>query len=126
MAGQYTDKKHTNNDAGEEPGWSCRVGSCHNLGNAASEGQQDSQHSPDHPGDHQAGRVRTENNIIYTVKKVSGFPVPSRDVMFQTLPSPEYLNYIFLARDSFVSDIPAGDGKTTNLFYSVLQWIHAF
>ena len=66
MAGQYTDKKnHTNNDAGEEPGWSCRIGSCHNLGNTAGEGQQDSQHSPDHPGDHQAGHVRTDNNIIY-------------------------------------------------------------
>jgi hypothetical protein len=26
---------------------------------------------------------------------------------------------IFLARESLVSDIPAGDGKTANLFYSV-------
>ncbi len=42
-------------------------------------------------------------------KKVSGFPVPCRDVTYQSLP----------ARESFVSDIPAGDGKTANPF---LQW----
>ncbi len=30
---------------------------------------------------------------IYTVKKVSGFPVPSRDVTDQTLPGWELLNY---------------------------------
>jgi hypothetical protein len=36
----------------------------------------------------------------YTVKKVSGFPVP--------------------ARETLVSYIPAGNGKTANLFYSVL------
>ncbi len=41
---------------------------------------------------------------MYTVKKVSYFPVPSRDVTNQTL---------------LVSDIPAGDGKIANLF---LQW----
>ncbi len=35
----------------------------------------------------------------YTVIKVSGFPVPSRDVTYQTH--------------------PAGDGNTANLFYSV-------
>ncbi len=28
-----------------------------------------------------------------TVKKVSNFPVPSRDVINQTLPSGEYFNY---------------------------------
>ncbi len=27
---------------------------------------------------------------------------------------------LFLARESFVSDLPAGEGKTANLFYSVL------
>jgi hypothetical protein len=30
---------------------------------------------------------------MYTVKKVSGFPVPSRDVTNQTLPGRELLNY---------------------------------
>ncbi len=38
-------------------------------------------------------------DIHYTVKKVSDFPVPSRD-----------------ARDNLDSDIPAGDGKIANLF----------
>ncbi len=47
----------------------------------------------------------------YTVKKVGYFPVPtppppSRDVTNQTL----------LARESLVSDIPAGDGKIDNIF----------
>ncbi len=37
----------------------------------------------------------------YTVKKVSDFPVPSR---------------VFPARESLVSDIPAGDRKIANLF----------
>ncbi len=31
---------------------------------------------------------------------------------------------IFPARESLVSDIPARDGKTTNLFYSVVDQIH--
>jgi hypothetical protein len=30
---------------------------------------------------------------MYTVKKVSGFPVPSRDVAYQTLPDREFFNY---------------------------------
>jgi hypothetical protein len=37
--------------------------------------------------------------LPYTVRKGYRFPVPSRE--------------------SLVSDIPAGDGKTANLFYSV-------
>ncbi len=47
---------------------------------------------------------------MYTVKKVSDFPVPSRDVNNQTLPE------LFTAGESLVSDIPAGDGKIANLF----------
>ncbi len=58
---------------------------------------------------------------IYTVKKVGGFPVPSRDVINQTLPGQEFL-IIFPARESLVCDIPAGDGKTANLFNSVWWW----
>ncbi len=51
----------------------------------------------------------------YTVKKVSYFPVPGRDVTNQTIPCREKLNSI-LAREGLVSDIPSGDGKTANLF----------
>ncbi len=51
----------------------------------------------------------------YTVKKISDFPVPSWDV---TTPWPGIIE-LFPARDSLVSDIPAGDGKIANLFYSV-------
>jgi hypothetical protein len=50
---------------------------------------------------------------MYTVKKASGFPVPSRDVTQRII-------QLFPARESLVSDIPAEDGKTANLFYSVL------
>jgi hypothetical protein len=52
----------------------------------------------------------------YTVKKVkvSDFPVPSRDV------SPwQGIIKLFPFRKSLVRDIPAGDGKIVNLFYSV-------
>jgi hypothetical protein len=48
--------------------------------------------------------------MLYNVKKIIDFPVPSRNVSNQTLP----------ARESLISDIPAGDGKIDNLFYSVL------
>jgi hypothetical protein len=51
----------------------------------------------------------------YTVKKGYKFLVPIRDVTDQTL-----LAGNNLARDSLVSDIPAGDGKLVNLFYSAL------
>jgi hypothetical protein len=37
--------------------------------------------------------ITTCNSCINTVKKVSGFPVPSRDVTFQTLPGREQFNY---------------------------------
>jgi hypothetical protein len=53
-------------------------------------------------------------------KKVFGLPVPSREVTNQTLPGREYTLIQFLARESLVSDIPAGDGKTDILFYSVI------
>ncbi len=48
------------------------------------------------------------------LEKVSSFPVPSRDVTYQTLPGRELFNYS-LARECLVSDIPAEDGKTVNL-----------
>jgi hypothetical protein len=43
----------------------------------------------------------------HTVKKVRAFPVPSRDVTYQTLPA---------GNNSY---IPAGDGKTANFFFCV-------
>ncbi len=51
---------------------------------------------------------------MYSVRKVIDFPTPSRDVTYQTL-----LAKLFPARECLVSDIPAGDGKIANLFYSV-------
>ncbi len=51
---------------------------------------------------------------MYTVKKVIDFPAPSRYVTYQTFPAK-----LFPARECLVSDIPAGDGKIANLFYSV-------
>jgi hypothetical protein len=44
-------------------------------------------------------RFQHQVSSVCTVKKVIRFPVPSWDVTYQTLP-----------------DIPAGDGKTANLF----------
>ncbi len=50
--------------------------------------------------------------FLYTVKKVSVFPVLSRDVTNQTLPGREKINY---SRPGRVY-IPAGDGEIANLF----------
>jgi hypothetical protein len=62
--------------------------------------------------------------LWYTVKKVSNFPFPSRDVTSQTRPKPLLPEIIklFQARESLVSvsDIPAGDGKIANLYNSVI------
>ncbi len=44
--------------------------------------------------------AQAETNIKYTVKEG---------------------NKLFLARESLVSDIPAGDGKTANLFFTVYK-----
>ncbi len=38
--------------------------------------------------------VHTLLQLQYTVKKVSGFPVPSRDVTYQTLPGLELLDFV--------------------------------
>ncbi len=50
-------------------------------------------------------------------KKFTSFPVPGRDVNKQTL-RPGKIK-LFPARERVVTDIPAGDGKIYNLFYSV-------
>ncbi len=52
---------------------------------------------------------------LYTVKRVSHFPIPSRDVTDQTLSGREKTK-LFPPRKSLISDIPAGDGKTANSF----------
>jgi hypothetical protein len=47
------------------------------------------------------------------LKKVSGIPVPSRDVTYQTLHGRECL------LSDIPGDIPAGDGNTANIFFTV-------
>ncbi len=56
---------------------------------------------------------RGHRHIPYTVKKVIDFPVPGCH-----WPNSFWAGIIklFQARDSLVSDIPAGDGKINNLF----------
>ncbi len=48
------------------------------------------------PGTHYTSSC--ENDIIHCKKKVTDFPVPSRDVTIQTLPGWEKLNYSRLGR----------------------------
>ncbi len=58
----------------------------------------------------------------YCKKKISGFPVPSRDVTDQILPGRGIIK-LFTARECLVSDIPAGDGKIDSLFLQcTLHW----
>ncbi len=55
--------------------------------------------------------LNTYNPTVSTpLKKVNDLPVPSRDVTNQIIPG---------HGESLVSDIPDGDGKIGNLFYSV-------
>jgi hypothetical protein len=60
-------------------------------------------------------KIRTYKTIIHFKKKVSNFPVPSRDVT--------KLNYFPPGRVWLVtfSDIPAGDGKIANLFLQCIE-----
>ncbi len=57
-------------------------------------------------------------SVIYTVKKVSGFPVPRRDVTYQTLPGREKLNYSSPGGVWWVTS-RLGTGKPITFFYSV-------
>jgi hypothetical protein len=52
-------------------------------------------------------------------KKVSGFPVPRREMSLNKLSLAGIFEF-FPARESLISDIQAGDGKTDNFFYSAL------
>ncbi len=54
-------------------------------------------------------------------KKFNDFPVPSRHVTNQTLPGREIVK-IFLAWESLISDIPAGDGKMANFVLHTVGW----
>ncbi len=63
---------------------------------------------------------KTKKMVIHCKKRVSFFP--SKAGMSLTKLSLWLGNIkLFLARDSLVSDIPAGDGKNDNLFYSVCE-----
>ncbi len=66
--------------------------------------------------------LRTSDAPVHCKKKVSNFPVPSLDFNDHwPIPSWPVIIKLFPARgvSSLVSDIPAGDGKIANLFYSV-------
>ncbi len=57
---------------------------------------------------------------VYTVKKASDIPVPSRDVTYRTLPGWKGIIKLFPPRGSLVSNIPAGDGgMLLTFFYGV-------
>ncbi len=58
---------------------------------------------------------------LHCKKKVSHFPVPSRDVTDQTLPGQEKLNYSRPGRVWLVTS-RLGKGKRLTLFYSVTQY----
>jgi hypothetical protein len=53
---------------------------------------------------------------IYTVKKVSLFPAPVSGMSITKLSLDRDIGKLFPARESLVSDTPAGDGKNDNLF----------
>ncbi len=52
---------------------------------------------------------------LHCKKKASDIPVPSRDVTYQNSPLAGQFNF-FPARQSSVSDIPAGDRNVAELF----------
>jgi hypothetical protein len=54
---------------------------------------------------------------MYTVKKVNGFPVPSRDVTNQSLPGRELFKYSPPGRGWLVTSL-LKIGKTLTFFYS--------
>ncbi len=63
-------------------------------------------------------KIAHKNLLVYTVKKVSGFSLPPPGCHLPNSPWRGILKLIF-ARESLVRDIPALEGKTANLFYSV-------
>jgi hypothetical protein len=66
--------------------------------------------------------------VLYTVKKGSRFSRPQTGCHLPNSPWPGIIQ-LFPPRESLVSDIPAEDGKISNLFYSVwmqpvARWIY--
>jgi hypothetical protein len=61
--------------------------------------------------------------VLHCKKKVREFPIPSRDVTTRLSlgGNNDVITELFLPRGSLVSDIPAGDGKLANLFFTVQQ-----
>jgi hypothetical protein len=61
---------------------------------------------------------------LHSKKKVREFPVPSRNVTTKLSlgGNNDVITELFLPRGSFVSDIPAGDGKLVNLFLRCRLW----
>jgi hypothetical protein len=59
---------------------------------------------------------QTNHPMVHCKRKFSDVPVPSRDVTNAPWPG---IVKLFLAGESLVSDIQAGDGNIANLFYSV-------
>ncbi len=59
----------------------------------------------------------------YTVKKCYRFSRPQPGCHKPNSPWPGIIK-LFEARESLVSDIPAGDGKNYNLFFSVSSTLH--
>jgi hypothetical protein len=63
----------------------------------------------------------TDTSRPYTVKTVREFTVPSRDVTTKLSLGGNngVITELYLPRGSLISDIPAGDGKLVNLFFTV-------
>jgi hypothetical protein len=61
---------------------------------------------------------------LHRKKKVRGFPVLSRDVTAKLSlgGNNDVITGLFLPRGSLVSDIPAGDGKLVNPFFTVYTY----
>jgi hypothetical protein len=73
------------------------------------------------PPTHHMERFICTCNCTYTVKKVTYFPVPSRDVTHQTLPGREWFNKSRLRRVWLVTS-RLGTEKLVTVFYSVPQY----
>ncbi len=63
----------------------------------------------------EAPAARACKQPLHCKKRLTIFPVPSRDVTYQIIK-------FFPSRESLVSDFPAGDGKISNLFNCVYYW----
>jgi hypothetical protein len=60
---------------------------------------------------------------MHCKKRLVVFSLPQPGCHLPNLPLIHQMIKFFPARESLVSDILAGDGKTANLFYSVVYWV---